>query len=231
MNGLKAYWNATIDLFLPRPCAGCDVPLLAHEKNLCLACAINLPLTRYEETHGNPVEQLFWGKVELHAASSLWHFTQGGPVQHIMHKIKYRGDRALATFVGNAMGQALKNNDRFKDIDYVIPVPLHPKRQRKRGFNQSELIAAELATSLDIPMRSTQLERHSKSRSQTRKSRLERWYNVKDVFELSDPSSLNGKHLLLVDDVVTTGATLESCITNIQGSCNARISLYTAAVA
>jgi len=188
-------------------------------------------LTRYEDMPENPVAQLFWGKLELQAAAALWHFSKAGPVQQIMHKIKYRGDRALAEFVGKEMGKALARSDQFKDIDLVLPVPLHPKKERKRGFNQSALIATGLAAQLDVPTEATILKRVTKTSTQTRKSRLQRWQNVKDVFELSDTMALKGKHILLVDDVVTTGATLESCIACMHDSCDTQISLYAAAVA
>lgn len=190
-----------------------------------------MPFTRSEDMEKSPIEQLFWGKLDLQEVGALWQFSKGGKVQNILHRIKYKSDKALAHFVGEQMAKALLNSTRFKDIDFIIPVPLHPKKLRKRGFNQSELIANGIAELLEIPVRTDLIKRVTKTSTQTKKSRIQRWHNVKDVFEVCKAEELENKRILLIDDVITTGATLEGCVLRIQDACNARISLYAAAVA
>lgn len=223
--------KATVDLFLPRTCACCNEPLLAAEDHLCLLCYLDLPYTRSEDDPDSHIEQLFWGKVQLQAVGAMLHFTKGGKVQRILHRLKYRGDLALADYLGKLMSERLKNSVRYNGVDMIIPVPLHSKKERSRGFNQSGLIAQAIAERMGLQYRKDLLTRSVRTSTQTKKDRMQRWENVKDVFHVSKPHELLDKHILLVDDVITTGATLEGCVLRIQEATNARISIYAAAIA
>lgn len=231
MSAISSFFNAFSDLIFPRPCAACSRPLLRMEDHLCISCIKDLPYTRSEDLSDSPIEQLFWGKLNLEAASAMWHFQKGGKVQNILHRIKYRGDRKLAKHVGRLMANRIKASERFNSCDLVVPVPLHRSKLRKRGFNQSELIADALAESLGIELRTDLLVRQSATETQTKKNRIERWRNVGEVFTVTNPEDLNGRTVLLIDDVITTGATLEACALPLSEHQASGLSVYAAAVA
>ncbi len=219
------------ELFVPRRCAGCDTTLLRLEKCLCPECMIELPLTRFHDDPHNRVEQLFKGRVQLVAASALLHFNAKGRVQHILHRIKYKQDREAGVFMGKLMGEALKNCERFATVDTLLAVPLHKKKERTRGFNQSQLLVEGVQEVWPLDSAGRELMRVVRTPSQTKRGRLDRWLNVKEAFHLPDPEALRGKHVLIVDDVVTTGATIEGCVKALEAVPDLRISLFTAACA
>ena len=200
-----------ISLFYPRLCAGCNTPLVKGEDVLCLDCLADLPRTNYHLYQNNPVFEIFIGRVNITQAASFCYFDKGGHMQHLLHQLKYKGNREVGHKMGILFGYDLIQNSLFKDIDAIIPVPLHPKKEKKRGFNQSVEICKGLAESMNRPIISGNLVREVHTSSQTRKGRYERWENVSGIFKVNNGDSLSGKHLLLVDDVVTTGATLEAC--------------------
>ena len=192
---------------------------------------MELPLTRFHDDPHNRVEQLFKGRVQLVAASALLHFNAKGRVQHILHRIKYKHDRDAGVFLGALMGEALKNSERFATVDTLLAVPLHKKKERSRGFNQSQLLVEGIQQVWELDSAGRELMRVVRTPSQTKRGRLDRWLNVKEAFHLPDPETLRGKHVLIVDDVVTTGATIEGCVKALEAVPDLRISLFTAACA
>lgn len=218
-------------LFVPRRCAGCDTTLMRFEECLCLYCLEELPRTRFHDDPSNRVEQLFRGKAQLAAASALLHFSASGMVQRILHRIKYNEDREAARFLGRLMAEDLKASKRFSDVDALLAVPLHPEKLRKRGYNQSQLLVDGMREAWPKDNPTHALVRMVHTASQTRRGRLDRWQNVKDAFDLRDAEALADKHVLLVDDVVTTGATIEGCAIALRQAPGVRISVFAAACA
>lgn len=207
---LALYWQDLLDLIYPRHCRACEERLFGKDEMLCWSCHHQLPRTDYEKYRDNPVFRRFVGRLPLVEAASWLHFEKGGRVQKLMHQFKYREEVDLAVWLGTTLGKEWAKAPICRDIDALIPVPLHRRKQRRRGYNQAEAIARGLAQSLEKPLLDN-LVRLRFGRSQTKGSRFLRWRQVSQVFEVREPESLAGKHLLLVDDVVTTGATLEAC--------------------
>ncbi len=218
-------------LFIPRRCGGCDKGLMHFEHCLCMACEHDLPRTRFHEDPDNRVEQLFRGKVQLTAASAFLLFTPTGMVQQMLHRLKYHHDRQLGLHMGRLMGEDLANSLRFSSVDALLPVPLHPRKEHMRGYNQSQVLVDGMRQRWPVESIGKGLVRVIRTPSQTRRSRLDRWLNVKEAFHLPRPEDLRGRHVLIVDDVVTTGATLEGCVKALSAVPEIRISVFTAACA
>lgn len=208
--------NDFTSLFYPQVCYACGNSLYSNEEVICSFCRFHLPKTNFHK-HGddNPLSKTFWGRVKLENVSAYFYFSKSSKVQHLMHQFKYRGRYEIGIYLGMLYGSELQQEEAFKDIDLVIPVPLHPKKLRKRGYNQSEKFALGLRKSMDITLETSVLIRSFASETQTRKSRFSRWENVKEIFVVTDPEKIAGKHVLLVDDVITTGATMEACATHL----------------
>ncbi len=210
-----------LSLFFPNYCMGCGEPLTRGEELLCTFCLFHLPRTYFHQDPGNPAARIFWGRVRLEMASSFVFFHKGGNVQELLHQLKYQGKKEIGRYLGELYAYELGDTKAFDDIDMIIPVPLHPKKQRKRGYNQSQCFAEGLAGIMKVPVESKCLFRKENSATQTKRSRYERWENVEDIFGLRDSGKIAGKHVLLVDDVITTGATIEACasiLLNIEGT-------------
>jgi ComF family protein len=220
-----------ISLFYPRLCAGCDAPLVKGEDVLCLSCLADLPRTNYHIAQENPIFQIFTGRANITLATSFCRFDKGGRLQHLLHQLKYRGNKEVGYKMGYLFGRDLIQTILYQDIDAIIPVPLHPKKEKKRGFNQSVEICKGLSESMNRPLILGNLIREVYSPSQTRKGRFERWENVSGIFSIKNDTLLNGKHLLLVDDVVTTGATLEACCEPLLKLADVKVSIATLAYA
>ncbi len=218
-------------LFLPRRCGGCDQGLRHFERCLCTFCEDDLPRTRFHDDPNNQVEELFRGKVQLQAASAFLHFNPTGMVQHMLHRIKYQHDRQLGLELGRWMAEDLRTSKRFDTVDLLLPVPLHPRKEHMRGYNQSQVLVDGMRERWPIEHIGKGLVRVVRTPSQTRRNRLDRWLNVKEAFQLPDPEKLRGRHVLIVDDVVTTGATLEGCVLALGAVPGIRVSVYTAACA
>jgi len=228
---IKESLNQFLELIFPRSCVVCQQKLIQSEQYLCLKCLLHMPRTNHAKTTDNPMEQLFYGRVSVERACAFFEFKKGSPYQQILHELKYRGQKELGEYTGKLFGASLQQDPLIRTADLICPVPLHPKKERKRGYNQSYHIALGLSQSLNIPVDHTNLIRSSHTSTQTRKSRWERWQNVEGIFETRDPAKFNGKHLILVDDVATTGATIEACASAIKSACDARISVLTLAIA
>jgi len=218
-----------LDLVYPRICASCDHNKPVHGQIFCLDCLVGLPQTRYHLAPDNPFEQHFWGRVDIHAGAAMYFFIPGGRTQTLLHNIKYRRRSDIAEKVGILYGRQLSQSVRFRHIDLIIPVPLHWRKQKKRGFNQSEAFAQGLALSMDTELNTTILKRVVHTETQTRKSREQRVENMKGAFVVNDPQAIAHRHVLLVDDVLTTGATLEACANRLSQVEGVKISLLTIA--
>ena len=219
-------------LFYPTLCAACSRVLMRSETTLCLGCISRLPTTDFHLHSDNQMEKHFWGKVNFERAASFLYFHKSNAVQRLMHMLKYKSRLDIGLFFGQLYAQELKNHSPYNAADIVIPVPLHDAKKRKRGYNQSELIATGLAEGLNLPCRTDLLLRTVITETQTRKTRLERWQNVSTIFECPSPEALKGKRVLLVDDVVTTGSTLEACAVALQKATgDIKVNFLTAAVA
>lgn len=210
MNAAR-YIDDLISLFYPRICLACGNTLFRHEDTICTYCLFHLPKTNFHKDDDNPVSRIFWGRVPLASATAYYHFGKGGKVQHLIHQLKYKGHQEIGVYIGKLYGLELMESPFFSGIDTVIPVPLHKSKQRKRGYNQSEQFAIGLSASMLAELDVHSLYRTFASETQTRKSRFNRWENVKEIFALRDEMNLKDKHILLVDDVITTGATIEAC--------------------
>lgn len=208
---LTSYFKAFLNLLFPGLCDACGDPLAGNENRICTSCLAKLPFTHYWKSADNPVSSLFWGRIRLENAASMLFFEKESALQHLIHNLKYKGKNEIGIVLGKISGVKLQDTP-FATADLIIPIPLHASRQRKRGYNQSEMIAKGLSTILNIPVENKAVIRCKATRSQTAKTRFERWMNVEGAFQVIQPEVLTGKHLLVVDDVVTTGATSEACM-------------------
>lgn len=198
-------------LFFPSNCLLCGKRLAVSGDILCLECERAMPRTTYGDRIDNPVSQTFWGRVPVESGTSLFRFEKGSSYQTLLHDLKYRGNKQAGQYLGRLLGQAIKKTT-FSQCDMMIPVPLHRKRERARGYNQSEVIARGASEITGIPVVSDLIKRTEHSRSQTRMSRHERFENMANAFCLSNRCpDMEGKSILIIDDVITTGATLEAC--------------------
>lgn len=204
-------WHDFVGLFYPKTCVTCHLPLVEGELCLCTSCLNDLPLTHGEDRTDNEVSRLFWGIYPIQYATALFFYRKGSRYHNILHEIKYRGNTRLAHLMGYYLGKELSHT-AFQNIDFIIPVPLHPKKQRQRGYNQSECIARGIAEALRKPVQTRALIRTVYSPSQTRRGRWDRFENVSGIFETKDSDTLENRHILIVDDVITTGATIDACI-------------------
>lgn len=211
LNQIGILLRGFMGLLYPGLCCTCRAVLLYGEKYLCTHCRVSLPKTGFELYRDNRLSQLFWGRMYIETGAALFYFEKGDRVQDLIHRFKYRGDKELGLYLAYCLGQHLRSSPLYDGIDLVLPVPLHPLRMRKRGFNQSAIIADGIARALELPSPSGLLVRKQETSTQTRKSRYKRWENVSRAFSTPHPALLENKRVLLVDDVITTGSTLEAC--------------------
>jgi ComF family protein len=200
-----------VSLLFPELCAACRESLVANERLICTHCRYNLPFTNFHLQADNIVARQFWGKIPLESAYALYYFTKGGKIQNLLHQFKYKGVKQIGNLLGNMAGEQLLKNDVFNTVDMIVPVPLHKKRMLQRGYNQSLSFAEGLAEKLNADVEDNNLVRITATETQTHKSRFARFENMREVFAINNPEKLMNKHILLVDDVITTGSTLEAC--------------------
>jgi len=231
LTSIKKYWSDFVQLFFPEICITCNDKLVSQEKYICLKCLHDIPRTGFHKSSGNKVEQLFWGRVKIENATSFFYFRKGSRYQKLIHFLKYKGLKELGQEIGRHYGFELSENKEFSKLDIIIPVPLHPKKLKKRGFNQSEWIAKGISIGLGKPVNSNCLYRIVFTSTQTQKTRFERWKNVEGIFEVKMPELLKNKYILLVDDVITTGSTLEACAIALLKVPGIKISIATLAYA
>ncbi len=228
---LKNIFSSTLHLFYPHTCTGCGSDLLSADNLLCLKCMHHLPHTNFASFANNQIEKDFWGRINLECAHSQFYFSKEFLIQHLIHQLKYKGDTKIGFFLGEIMGKTLLKSNRFSTIDALVPLPLYPDKEHKRGYNQATVICNGISAVMNIPVLNDVVVRQQATETQTRKQRTERWENVKNSFKVAKPGELSGKHILLVDDVVTTGATLEACGHVILQAENVRLSIATLAYA
>jgi ComF family protein len=220
-----------INLLYPAQCLACENILHQNESLICLNCLLHLPKTNLHNDPSNAVCQLFWGRAKVKMATAFLFFTKDGKVQHLIHQLKYNKKPEIGIYLGKLFGKNLSESPCFQGTDVIVPVPLHPKKTKTRGYNQSEKIAVGLSQTMNIPVDTTSFIRRNETETQTRKSRFSRWENVKEVFAVDDENALRNKHILLVDDVITTGATIEGCIRKLTAIEGVRVSVVSLAIA
>lgn len=224
---LQNYINNFSHLIFPHCCEGCGSDSIDDHHLLCSFCLNKLPETNFFSADNNPVEKIFYGRLNIVAAGAAFYFTKNSLVQHLMHQIKYKNNQILAIYLGKLLGIQLLNSNRFNDIDALIPLPLNPKREAKRGYNQAELICMGIQAITNIPIQKKIVERTVYTKTQTQQNRMSRWQNIDGVFTIKNTNWINNKHVLLIDDIVTTGATLEACGHIILKNTNAKLSIAT----
>ncbi|WP_299182462.1 ComF family protein [uncultured Aquimarina sp.] len=217
-------------LFYPIYCAACDNPLYKNERILCTSCRHKLPLGNFHKVNAKKIEKVFYGRAKIENATSLLLFEKDSLVQNLIHNLKYRGREEIGKELGVWLGQELSQSPVYQNIDTVIPVPLHPKRLRERGFNQVEKFGQEIAEKLNAEYVDFVLKKNSYNKKQSKNSRLTRWINTSETFGIQNESLLANKHILIVDDIVTTGATLEACIQVLKSIPGIKISIATMAI-
>ncbi|MDQ6843404.1 MAG: ComF family protein [Bacteroidota bacterium] len=220
-----------LHFFYPHNCIGCGSDIIESENFLCLECINNLPHTSFSLHANNPVEKMFWGRIAIIAGMSEFYFSKASIVQNLIHELKYKGNKKAGIYLGNLMGKSLKNSNRFANIDLLVPLPLFTKKEFKRGYNQAEVLCQGIAEEMKVPLLTKNVIRIIHTETQTKKGRIQRWENVEKSFSVLDPAFLKGKHVLLVDDVITTGATMEACGAEILKVAQVKLSVATLAFA
>ena len=220
-----------LSLLFPSLCVSCGKNLYSHEALICTQCLYHIPKTNFHFLKDNPVSRLFWGRVNLESAAAYYFFDKGSRFRGLIHKMKYRNQKEIGYELGKIYGNELKSSGLFNEVELVIPVPLHPRKERKRGYNQSEWIARGIAESMEKNLDTQSVYRAIDTESQTRKSRYERWKNVENIFKIHHPEKLQNKYVLIVDDVITTGSTLEACAHSVLSLDGTKVSCVTLAMA
>lgn len=218
--------DSLLHMLFPNVCAGCGNDMISGRTVLCLKCIDAMPETNFEWHSGNPVEKKFWGRLPLANATAQYYFTRESLMQTLMHEFKYRGNKDLGRQLGRMMGDNIGRSGRFR-IDALIPLPLFETKERRRGFNQAAILCEGIAETLKIPVVNDAIIRSAHTDTQTKKGRIDRWLNMEGRFVLNNAAALAGKHVLLIDDVVTTGATLEACGAELQKAGNVLLSIAT----
>lgn len=230
MISLKEIKESVLHLLFPHVCTGCGNDILDKESVLCMRCIDAMPETNFELHPDNPVEKMYWGRLQLTHGTAQFYFTKESLMQHLMHQFKYKNNRDLGLQLGRIMGEQIKKSDRI-NADALIPLPLFPIKEKRRGYNQATLLCRGMAAAMNIPVLDNAIIRPQHTESQTKKGRIERWKNMEGKFVLNNPESIKNKHVLLVDDIVTTGATLEACGNELLKGENVTLSIATLCVA
>lgn len=220
-----------LNLFFPNACYACSNLLVDNEKHICTSCRHNLPITNFHFNNSKIIEKIFYGRVKIENATALFRFQKKGIVQQLLHNLKYRGHEKISLILGDWLGNELKTISNYNTIDLVIPVPLHKKKLKKRGYNQTAKFGIQIAKALNAKYLDSVLIKTTATKTQVFKSRISRWNASKEVFAIENKSLIEGKHILLVDDIITTGATIEACVAVLNKASNIKISIATMAIA
>ncbi len=220
-----------VNTIFPNNCVCCSEPLYRQEEFVCISCFNELPETDFEANTNNPAAKLLSGLTNFNTCIPLYYYLKAGKVQNILKSMKYKNGAKLCQHMGKQLGLKLQSYPSLQDITSIIPVPLHPKKQKIRGYNQSEMLADGVSAVLDIPVDTDILTRIHDNSTQTNKSRNERWQNVSHIFSLNYMEKITGGHILLIDDVITTGSTVEACCSVLNEATDIRISIATLATA
>jgi ComF family protein len=216
-------------IFYPDLCANCENQLEKNENTICTFCRHDLPLTNFTNYSENKIAKTFYGRIIIEKANTLLFYRKEGITKKLIHELKYKGNEEIGSFFGNWLGEILKQNNEFSDINLIVPVPLHPKKLKQRGYNQVSKFGEKLSYHLNKPFLENVLLRTSTSKTQTFKARFERFNNNDTKFQSNNTPSFKNKHILLIDDVITTGATIESCAKELQKTEGVKISILTMA--
>lgn len=220
-----------LNLFFPEVCYACSNLLTDNEKEICISCRHELPVTNYHFNNDSTIKNSFSGRVKLELATSLFHFEKKGIVQQLIHNLKYKKQENIGATLGKWLGTELSKIEQYKNIDIVIPVPLHKQKLKKRGYNQVALFGKEIAKALNADYVDDVLIKVTNTKTQVFKNRISRWTRNNEVFAIENVSKINNKHILLVDDIITTGATIEACANMLNNAQNIQISIATMAIA
>lgn len=220
-----------LNLFFPKVCYACSDLLSDNEHHICTSCRHQLPVTNYHFEEDKTVEKVFYGRVKIEKATALLKFHKKGRVQQLLHNLKYKGHETIGQFLGAWLGQELNDTKDYGTIDIVIPVPLHKNKLRKRGYNQVSKFGKEIANALETDFAENVLVKKTATATQVFKKRFARWQGSDDNFSLENADLISGKHILLVDDIITTGATIEACSNILQKAKNVKISIAAMAIA
>jgi len=230
MISIKEIKDSLLHLWFPHTCAGCGSDVLNEQSSICMHCLSDLPDTGFHLRGENPVEKIFWGRLPLYSATAGYYFTKESLIQQLIHQFKYKGDKVLGLQLGRLLGKYLMQSGRF-NADALVPLPLFPAKERKRGYNQATVLCEGISEIMQLPVWDNVVTRPQPTATQTKKGRVERWNNVEGKFLLQDETALNDKHVILVDDVITTGATLEACGSALLKAHNVKLSVATLCVA
>ncbi len=225
-----SYFTDFTTLFFPEYCAACNRSLVKGEESICFYCEMKLPRTTMHDERDNPLERLFWGRSDIEAATSFLKMPKRGMVHQMIHELKYRNNKNVGVRLGKLFGNDLLKSATMNQFDVMIPVPLHPKRLYTRGYNQSDCIVEGLHQTMGGIASCDNLVRIQYNESQTRMGRYERWKNVETIFSVKDPGQLEGKRVLLIDDVITTGSTIEACANVLTQITGVRLCIATLAI-
>lgn len=231
MTAIHAVFQDLIGLLYPNLCLACSEKPPVQGEVICVRCQLNLPKTNFHLEKDNPFTERFWGRIPLESGAALYQFVKGGRVQELLHRLKYEGKREIGIKLGEWYGRQLSESEYFTNIDVIVPVPLHPRKERLRGYNQAAMFAQGIASSMKKIGLKNGLVRQVFTETQTQKSRDERLKNVSEVFAVGNVKDLEGKHILLVDDVMTTGATMEACGLKLLAVPGTKLSMATIAIA
>lgn len=227
---MKRIWNDLLSLFFPDTCVNCKTPLVSGEEKICITCLNRLPYTRFN-VYQNPTDLIFGGRREIYSANAFLYYGKGGITQKLIFSLKYHNNKRLGFILGRMAAQQLLRNPAYEKPDVLLPVPLHKKRLRERGYNQSEWIAKGFNAVFGKPIDTTSLIRIKKTTTQTKKNVYDRITGIDAAFQLTNETALAGKHVLLIDDVMTSGATFNACIKELLRSQDIKISVFCLAVA
>jgi ComF family protein len=225
----KSYVNNFSHLFFPHHCEGCGTDILQDDELLCTKCSLELPETNFINAENNPIEKIFYGRINITHAASAFYFTKDSVLQRLLIQLKYKKNQQAGIYLGKKIGEQLKSSERFNDIDVIIPLPLNPKKEFKRGYNQAKIICDGMVSVWNKPIINNAVVRTHFTETQTHQDRIHRWQNMQSVFNISRPKALINKHILLIDDVITTGATLEACAAAILKVPGTKLSIATVA--
>ncbi|MCI0522987.1 MAG: ComF family protein [Bacteroidales bacterium] len=231
MSRYKDIGDDFLSLFFPRLCMACSAHLVRGERIICTGCLLTIARTDFHSRRGNTLEQAFWGRCLIERAAAFSIYNRGSRIKTLIHELKYKGRKEIGTMLGDLYGGILSDSGFMEGIDMIVPVPLHPARQRERGYNQSDCIASGISAAAQLPVRDDIIKRLVKGGSQTQHGRYARWENVKGLFIVSKPEAITGMHLLLVDDVVTTGSTMEACVNALHEAGDVKVSIVALAAA
>ncbi len=226
---LNTYTRDLLHLFFPHYCEGCGSDVLEGSQLLCLQCIARLPETNFFEYPGNPVEKTFYGRLNVTAGGAAYYFTKDSLMQHLFKELKYNGNKSIGEYLGKLVALQLQKTDRFHSIDALVPLPLNERKLQTRGYNQAEVICEGLSAVSGFPVLAGAVSRNRFTETQTAKDRVNRWQSMQEVFEIKNSEVLADKHILLVDDIVTTGATLEACGNVLLGIPGVKLSIATVA--